>query len=359
MAILGMIAGFALLALGAELLVRGASRLAATLGITPLVVGLTVVAFGTSAPEMAVSVASGLKGQTELAVANVVGSNICNILFILGLSALLTPLSVSRQLVRLDVPVMITATLLAVLMALDGWIGRAEGLVLFLALLAYTGFLVRQARREGPPGAGDAFDLTYGHPPRRGWKGHLLNGALVLTGLLLLVAGSEALVAGAVAIATRLGVSERVVGLTIVALGTSLPEVATSVVASLRGERDIAVGNIVGSNLFNLLGVLGLSALVTGQGLPVPEAARAVDMPLMLAASVACLPVFFSGWRITRLEGAVFLATYLAYLAWLVLAALQHPLAAGLGLGLLALGAPLAVLVVGGCLWRERRLHRT
>jgi len=317
-AVLLLGAGLVVLVFGAELLVRGASRLAAGLGISALVIGLTVVAFGTSAPELAVSIKSAFAGQADIALGNVVGSNIFNVLFILGLAALITPLVVSQQLVRLDVPLMIGVSLLVLVLGLDGRIGRLDGALLFGGLLAYTVFLLRQSRRESAAVQAE-YAQEYGSPGRLSGAQWLLNLALVLGGLALLVVGSRWLVDGAVTIARHFAVSELVIGLTIVAAGTSLPEVAASVVASLRGERDIAVGNVVGSNLFNMMSVLGLSSLVAPDGISVPAAALQFDIPVMIAVAVACLPVFFTGHLIARWEGALFLGYYVAYTLYLVL----------------------------------------
>lgn len=321
MTILLLLAGLVLLILGAEALVRGASRLAAAAGITPLIVGLTVVAFGTSAPELAVSTGSALAGQAGIAVGNVVGSNIFNVLFILGLSALIVPLTVSAQLIRLDVPIMIGCSVALLGLGLDGRLSRPEGALLFGALLTYTALLINQGRRQ--TAAGRTADSQAGVGPARpvSWPA---NAALVVGGLGLLVLGSQWLVGSAVAIAQALGVSELVVGLTVVAAGTSMPEVVTSLVAAVRGERDIAVGNVVGSNVFNLLGVLGLSSLVAPAGLEVSAASLHFDLPIMVAVAFACLPIFFTGHVIARWEGALFLAYYLAYTLYLILAATQH-----------------------------------
>ena len=247
------LAGGALLVGGAELLVRGASRLAITAGIAPLVVGLTVVAFGTSAPELAVTVGATFSGQADLALGNVVGSNIANILLILGVSAAITPLVVSEQIVRLDVPLVIGASVMVWILALDGRIGRLDGLLLFAGVVLYTVFVIRQSRRETR--AMQSESPAVGSKGSRAW---VLNVGLIVIGLGLLVLGAGWLVQAAVTVAAALGVSPLVIGLTVVAIGTSLPEVATSVMASLRGEREIAVGNVVGSCLHNLLAVLGL-----------------------------------------------------------------------------------------------------
>jgi cation:H+ antiporter len=324
LAALGLfVLGLALLVAGAELLVRGASRLAARLGISPLVIGLTVVAFGTSTPELAVSVQAGLAGRADIAVGNVVGSNIFNVLFILGVSALIVPLAVSRQLVRLDVPLMIGVSILLLVMAYDGRIGAFDGLLLVAGIVAYTVFLVRESRKENA--AAPAATLQeHGGGQGAGRGGLPLQIAFIAGGLALLVLGAHWLVGGATAIARLLGVSDLVIGLTIVAAGTSLPEVATSVVAALRGERDIAVGNVVGSNLYNILAIAGIAALVTPGGLVVAPALVRFDLPVMIAVALACLPIFATGHLIARWEGALFVAYYAAYLLYLILAAAEH-----------------------------------
>ena len=344
--------GLGLLVGGAESLIRGSSGLAGRLGISPLVIGLTVVAFGTSSPEIAVSVASSVQGQPDLAVGNVVGSNIFNVLLILGVSALISPLVVARQLVRLDVPVMVGVSLLVSWLAWNGRIGRLEGFLLVVGLVAYVALLVRLARRPGTDGApADGLDS----PPRQGSLPWLL--VLVVVGLGLLVLGSRLLVEGATDIARAFGLSELIIGLTIVAAGTSLPEVASSVVAAIRRQNDLAVGNVVGSNIFNLLGVLGLAALSSREGLPVAPSALAFDVPVMVAVAVACLPVFFTGHRIARWEGALFLGYYLAYVLFLVLDATDHdalPLYSNL---MLAFVLPLTVVtlvVVSVRAWRRQ-----
>ncbi len=317
-----LIIGLVLLVGGAEFLVRGASRLATSAGISPLVVGLTVVAFGTSAPELAVSVVSSFSGQPDLALGNAVGSNIFNVLVILGLSAVIVPLVVAQQLVRFDVPVMIGVSLLLFLLGMDGKIGRMDGLLLFSGAVAYTVFLIRQSRREGSAEVKAEYEQEFGGERQAGaW---LKNLAWMGGGLVGLVLGSHWLVESAVTIARAFGVSELVIGLTIVAAGTSLPEVATSVVAALRGERDIAVGNAVGSNIFNILCVLGLGSAVAPDGINVSSAALRFDIPVMIGVSVACLPVFFAGYRITRVNGAAFLAYYGFYLGYLLLTATRH-----------------------------------
>ena len=354
-----LIAGLALLVLGAESLVRGATRIAAMAGIPPLIVGLTVVSFGTSAPELAVSVQAALAGQADIALGNVIGSNIFNVLAILGISALVAPLIVSRQLVRLDVPVMIGVSGLLLLLALDGDVSRTDGLLLLLGTVVYTGFLVILARRDplqslpGLPG-GDEFAVEYGAVSAKGMRAWVVNLTLVAVGLVLLVLGSNWLVNGAVIIAGALGVSQLVIGLTVVAAGTSLPELATSVIASLRGERDIAVGNVVGSNIFNILLILGAAA-VLGDGVAVARGVLFFDLPVMVAVAVACLPIFFTGYEIARWEGAVFLGYFVAYLVYVVLAATEHEALTVFGTVMMAFVLPLTVLTLGVFVWRSLR----
>ena len=313
--------GLVALIAGAEAMVRGASRLAASWGISPLVVGLTVVAFGTSAPEMAVSVGAALSGSSDLAIGNVVGSNIANILLILGISALVAPLLVAEQIIRQEIPIMIGASLLVAVMALDGDIGRVEAALLFVLVIAYTVYLVVQSRR-----ASQAVEDEFASEiPTNSWDRHWgVQTALVLGGLGLLVFGADWLVGAAVVFARHFGVSDLVIGLTVVAVGTSMPEIATSLIAALRGQRDIAVGNVIGSNIFNLLAVLGAAGMVSTGGLSVPEAARNFDLWVMLAVAFACLPILLTGREIARWEGGVFLGYYAAYLLYLVLAAQQH-----------------------------------
>ncbi len=348
--------GLLLLVAGAELLVRGASRLAALAGISPLVIGLTVVAFGTSAPELAVSLMSAVAGQADLAVGNVVGSNIFNVLFILGLSALITPLVVAQQLVRLDVPLMIGVSVLTLVLALDGRIGRIDGVLLFAGVIGYTAWLIRQSRRE-QQAVQEEYAREFGPreelpAPGGGLARQVL---LVLGGLGMLVLGSRWLVEGAVAMARSFGVSEMVIGLTVIAAGTSLPEVATSVLASLRGERDIAVGNVIGSNLFNLLCVLGLSAVLAPAGIPVAPTAISFDLPVMIAVAVACLPIFFTGHLIARWEGALFLGYYLLYTLYILLAATGNTLLPVLQTSLIFFVLPLTTLTLAVVLLRALR----
>lgn len=238
---------------------------------------------------------------------------------------MITPLVISQQLVRLDVPLMAAVSLLTLLLALDGRFSRMEGLFFFLGLLGYLYLLFRIGQRESAE-VKQEYEHEFGSPAKPAPRRLGRNALLAVSGLALLGVGSRWLVQGSVEIARALGVDELVIGLTIIAAGTSMPEVITSVIASLRGERDIAVGNVVGSNLFNLLGVLGLTALITPGGVAIPQDARAFDLPVMTAVALACIPIFFSGTKILRREGALFFGYYLAYTAYLILDAIRHPI---------------------------------
>jgi len=340
--IVKVIVGLLLLIAGGEALVRGASTLATRVGLSPLVIGLVVVSAATSAPEFAVTVGAVLEGQPELAVGNVVGSNIVNILLILGLSAIISPLVIKRQLVRFDIPVMVGLSVLLVVVSLDGQIGVLDGVMLLAGLTVHTVMSIVVGRREviDPTSPPDTLPLNSKPVPL--W----LAAVLLLAGVALLVLGAQLLVDGAVSIASGLGVSSLVIGLTVVAIGTSLPELATSVIALRRGETDMAVGNIVGSNMFNIGMVLGLPAVIFGGGIPVPAAAIAVDLPLMLAAAVALLPIAFTGFIIARWEGALFVLLYVAYTLYLVLASTGPDAADGFTAVMLSFVLPLVAVTL-------------
>ncbi|WP_460140282.1 calcium/sodium antiporter [Pseudomonas sp. S2_E01] len=301
---LELLSGLVLLIIGAELMVRAAVRVAARLHVRPLIIGLTIVALGSSAPQMAVSLQATLAQNVDIAVSSVIGSSIFNILVTLGLSALIIPLRVSRQLVRLDIPLMIGASLLVFLLAWNEELTRTDGVFLLTALALYLGLLLRQSQHSARP------QSTPHEGPEASWLSSLL---MIVGGLALLVYAGHLLLGAAVSVATDLGLSERIIGLTVVAVSTSLPELATSLIAALRGQRDIAVGNVIGSNLFNLLGVLGVTALIAPTPLSVSPNALDFDLPVMLGVAALCLPVFYSGYRVTRAEGLVFLGLYLVY----------------------------------------------
>ena len=303
--------GFVLLYYGAEFLVKGASSLAASLGVPPLVIGLTVVAFGTSMPELLVSVSAGVSGKGDIAIGNVVGSNIFNIALILGLAAIFNPLKVKMQLIKFDVPVMIVASLGLLWILRDKVIDRAEGILLFVLFLGYIGYTVYMALRTKQTSGEYEEEFS----AEKSIKGFIVQGAMIVGGLGLLVGGSKALVMGAVDLAKLFGVSEAVIGLTIVAAGTSLPELATSVIAACKKEADISIGNIVGSNIFNILCILGASSMITplqAQGI------SALDIYVMAGLSVITLPLMWTGFTITRKEGALLLSAYGGYLFMLL-----------------------------------------
>ena len=300
-------AGLILLLVGAEVLVRGGVALARRLRVSALVVGLTVVAFGTSTPELVVSLRAALVGAGDIALGNVVGSNIANVLLILGLAAIVRPLRVKAQVVRIDVPIMIGVSLLVLPVLIDGRVSRVEGVVLLAGIAGYTALSVVLARREKEPTVLIEYDQALSPRPRT------LGGqvAAILLGLSVLAIGSSLLVRGAVAFAMSIGVSEAFVGLTVVAVGTSLPELLTSVVAAARRESDIAVGNVVGSNIFNLLGILGASAVLR----PIRAAGvTRFDYGVMLLAALVLLPLAWSRLHLSRWEALVLLAAYVTYL---------------------------------------------
>ncbi len=300
---LSIIIGIVFLYVGAESLVRGSSRLAAHFGIPPLVIGLTVVAFGTSSPELLVSLSAAMQGANDVAVGNVVGSNIFNIAVILGLTALIRPPSVHLDLIRREIPFLLIVSAVGVGLVACGQVSRLAGVLLFAGLCAYIVFSIRTARREPEEPAAENFVAA----PVPVW----LCGLLIAGGLGVLVFGSHLFVTGAVGMARTFGVSEAVIGLTIVAAGTSLPELATSLVAAVKKESDVAIGNIVGSNIFNILGILGLTASI----LPLKVAGVGVrDAGVMLGVSLLMLPFAFSQRSISRVEGGVFLGIYAAYL---------------------------------------------
>ncbi len=355
--VLMFIGGLVALVLGAGWLVRGAAKLALSFGISPLVVGLTVVAFGTSAPELAVSAGAVLDGKVDIAIGNVVGSNILNVLLILGASAVITPLVVHLQLIRQEVPIMIAASVALLLMMLDGVVATWESALLVGAMVIYTVFLVWQSRRQSASADAEfEGEVDLNSTWDRHWSVQL---GLILLGLVALVTGSHFLVEAAVTTAKQWGVSDVVIALTIVALGTSLPEIATSVTAALKGQRDMAVGNVVGSNTFNILGCLGISGMLSTSGLVVAESVIHFDAWVMLAVALACLPIFISGREIARWEGVVFLLYYAAYTAYLILASQAHDALQQFSVVMLYCVVPLTVITMAVSLFKHRRVGRT
>jgi cation:H+ antiporter len=316
--VLLFLGGLGLIVVGAEMLLRGAARVAAMLGISRLVIGLTVVSIGTSAPELAVGITSALEGKGALAVGNIAGTNILNILFILGLSAALRPLPTRLLTNSFDVPVMIGAAVALLVVASDGVIHRWEGLLLMLGGLAYTVCLLRVNRSRSGDGAGcdEGSELT---PTwNKKWSARAVQVFVLLAGMGLTVLGAHGMVEGAVHIAKAHGVSDAFIGLTIVAIGTSAPELVTTLMATWKNDRDVAIGNLIGSSIYNILIILGLTCVVVPGGVDVSKDVIWIDMPLAAIVAMLCLPLFKSGSMVSRLEGASFVVAYLAYLFSLI-----------------------------------------
>lgn len=314
--------GSAALYYGAEWLVGGGSKTAKKLGISPLVIGLTLVAFGTSAPELVVSVSAALSGNGGISVGNVIGSNISNIALILGLSAIITPLTVHRNILRSDVPIMLLATIAFVLIyKWQGGVNRIGGIIFFAGFVLYNAKIFIGARKEAAAklaAGNDAAETKDEEEEISAGKPLLLYLLLAVLGLVVLVLGAKAFLIGAVEIAKLTGLSDTVIGLTVVAVGTSLPELATSIVAAIKGERDIAIGNVVGSNIFNILLIMGVAPLIY----PLKGAEiQFWDMVTFLGTVVILIPFMITGNRLNRVEGGVLLAIYCAYTAWLITAA--------------------------------------
>lgn len=314
-----LVAGLALLAVGSELLVRSATRLASSLGISPVVIGLTVVAIGTSMPELAVGLTAAEQGSGGLAVGNIAGTNVFNILMILGLSALLAPLPMHLQVVRFDLPVMVAASVAMAALAWDGLLTRTDGLLLFGGALAYTAVLFRVAARESATVRAEFRDLFDGDGEHgaMAWRSRGLYGALLVVAIGLTLLGADWLVQGAIGVARAFGISEMVIGLTIVAAGTSAPELATTIAGTLKGDRGVAVGTVIGSSIYNILVILGLTCVGASRPLEVERQLLLFDIPLMAGIALLCVPVFISGRRISRAEGGLFVAIYAGYMAWL------------------------------------------
>jgi cation:H+ antiporter len=322
--ILLFIAGLVVLILGADLLVRGSSRLAAAFGISPLAIGLTIVALGTASPEIAVSLQAAASGQANLTLGNVLGSNIFNILFILGLVSIVTPIIIAEQLIRKDAPIMLGVSLLALTLASDGNLSVMDGAILLFLLLVYMAFALKQSRSENTV-VQKEYAKEYAQKEPLTTMNTISNIVFIVAGLGLLVLGSSWLVDSAVQIAKIFGVSELVIGLTIVAVGTSLPEVATSLIAALKGESDIAVGNAVGSNIFNLLGVLGIGALASRDGISVAAHVLQYDFRVMVFVALVTLPIFYIDSRISRAEGGLLMGYYVIYITYIILEAANSP----------------------------------
>ncbi len=355
MVLLMLFGGLIVLPLGAELLIRGASRLGVELGISPLVIGLTVVGFGTSAPELAVSIKAALTNHPDLILGTNIGSTILNILFILGCCALIAPLVVHQQLIWFEVPIMIGAHLLLFAMCLDGKIGRWDGLLLFSGLVAYVYFAICKGRKETKAVTKEYKDAFLPKTPKATVSTIVKQLGLVVAGLVFCVLGAGWLLDSSVILARAIGVSELVIGITIVAASTSLPEAVTSILATIKGQRDIALGNVVGSCIFNVLGNIGAAGLVAPDGLAVAPAVIRFDLPIAIAACIACLPIFFIGHKISRWEGGLFVGYYLAYTTYLVMAAKNHDLLPTFSKIMAEFVIPLTVITLAVLLYRSMR----
>lgn len=317
--IIFLLLGLGLLMWGAEWLVKGASKLARAIGISPLAIGLTIVAYGTSTPELIVNIKSALAGQDDIALGNIVGSNIFNVLFVLGVCGLISPLKVQLKLIRLDVPLMIGASFLLLFSCLDYRLSAVEGIIFIIGIVLYTWFCFSYSKKEDKF-IKDEFDKEYGGDVKALRKSPaLLKDVLLIgAGLVLLVIGAKWLINSSIEIARYFNISELVISLTIVAAGTSLPEVATSIIATMKGERDIAIGNVVGSNIYNILAILGVTALIPKGGMAINPVSMALDIPFMVFVAVICLPIFRSGAAISRKEGFLLFSLYVGYTSYLI-----------------------------------------
>ncbi|TCC46073.1 calcium/sodium antiporter [Kribbella capetownensis] len=299
---------------GAELLVRGGTGLALRFGIAPIVVGVTVVSLGTSMPELAIGIDAARQGSAGLAAGNIVGTNLVNLLLILGLSALIAPIVLDTRTVRFDLPCMAAVSVVLLVVALDGTLGTLDGVVLLLLGIGYTVGVLRTSRQESSSVQAE-YQADTGGTRTRPW----VAVVSLVVGIAVIVIGATLLVDGAVDAAQAFGVSDAVIGLTIIAIGTSAPELVTTIVSTIRGNRDIALGNLLGSSVYNIAIILGVTILAAPGVVEVPDEVLQSDLLLMVGAAVACVPVLVSGRRITRTEGGIFVAAYVAYLAWLLI----------------------------------------
>lgn len=311
-----IVVGLTALVGGAELLIRGGSRVASRLGISPIVVGLTFVSIGTSAPELAVGIDAGLKGNGGLVVGNIAGTNVVNVLLILGLSAAIRTLPLDSVTLRLDLPMMASAAVILLLLAIDGVLSTVDGIVLLFVAVAYTALIVKNSKRESPRVQAE-YAEEYTVPAGR--LAATRDVAVLVTGTVVIVVGADWLVSGAVDLAVALDVSNALIGLTVVAIGTSAPELATTIVSTIRGDRDIAIGNLIGSSVYNIGLILGTTAVVVPGRFDLSTPLTYVDIPIMTGVALLCVPMFVVGGKVTRTEGVACVAAYGVYLAYLVL----------------------------------------
>lgn len=320
-AIVLFVAGLGLLVAGAEFVVRGSSRVATMLGVTPMLIGLTIVSVGTSTPELAIGIVAGVQGKGGLAVGNIAGTNVLNMLFILGLSALLRPLPLHLQIFKLELPVIVLAAGLMTALAWDGVLSSLDGLVMLGTAALYSFALIRITRRASPRGKkeyGEEYGPESVPPIKPKWRLEARYALLLIAGIALTVAGAELLVRGASDIARTVGVSDTIIGLTIVAIGTSAPELVTTIISTLKDDRDVAVGNLLGSSIYNILIILSVPCIIAPGGIPVEPQLLWFDIPLMAGVALGAIPVFITGKCISRFEGSLGVGIYLAYLTWLV-----------------------------------------
>lgn len=323
------IAGLITLLIGAEMVLRGASKFAVIMGVKPLIIGLTIVSIGTSAPELAVGITASLQGSGSLAVANIAGTNLVNILFILGLSALIQPLPLQLQTLKLDIPMIVVAAILMTVLAWDGTLSRLDGVLMLGVAVLYTLAVVRFSKNESQAvakqfedmcgiDAEEACNIDAAASKQRIMNTKMKYALILAIGIVITVIGANWLVNGAIGIARSLNVSEVIIGLTIVAIGTSSPELVTTIISTIRNDRDVAVGNLLGSSIYNILVILSLICMVSPGGLPVERQLLWLDIPLMLGVALICIPVFLSGNRISRVEGGIGVAIYIIYLFWII-----------------------------------------
>lgn len=366
MAVVSFLGGLIGLLIGGHFVVDGASKIGARFGLSPMVIGLTVVAAGTSAPELAVVFRAIAADDTELAIGSIIGSNIANVLLVLGLVATFGTIRVTNRVVRVDIPIMIGASVALLVLSLDNRLSRLDGILLFSALVAFVTWTLWATPKHteehlGEGGGGPGADLgirVKAGPLAGGLKALGVEVVGLVVGIGALAVAARFVVSGAEEIAISLGVPELIVGLTIVALGTSAPEIVTTVIAALKGRRDLAVGNAVGSNIFNILLVLGASTTLAPRGIAISRDALELDLPILVAAAVACLPIVFWDNKLDRWEGAVFVGYYLAYLTFLVLDATGHRASDPFAFVLLAFVMPLTVLTLAVVVFRQRRADR-
>ena len=346
------IAGLVALIFGAELFLKAVDHFGLKWGVSPLIMGLTVVAFATGAPELAISLKAAMNGSADLVLGNIIGSNIANILLILGITALIAPINITGRIVRVDVPIVIAASVLLYILAMDGGLSTLDGTFILAGLVAYSAYTFFHIKKSREQEEDDDEIFEYAESPEQLAQGawfYIKNIGYLIIGLGLIIQGSDWMVDSAVTIAKVLGLSELVIGLTIVSIGTSLPEVATSLSAARKGKADIAVANVMGSNLYNILLTLGLTLVIAPNVLDVSQAAIHLDLPFMVAVSIACIPIFMAGFNLTRWDGSIFLFYYAAYLSYLVMDAMGSSLAPVMETGMLWGIIPMTVVYM---IWR-------